>query len=223
MTSSCMSEGVNPQKIERGVAMLAAVGPIFFGIVSSTLGTLQGFGPGDSRLGEVGGPNAIFWNAGVVVLGASTVALSFLLPRALVRGKGPKIASALLTLAAIGYVGVGIFSCDPGCPSSGSLSNTLHRAIAPVQNLWIVAALIISLSLRKDPVWKGLSAFSMGAVVMVLGIGAGRFLFQGSLGPEWRVALSTLQLATALVWLEVMAISLLRLSFRQAVSFPEPS
>jgi hypothetical protein len=100
-------------------------------------------------------------------------------------------ATGLATAGVVAFAGVGVaylaasvFRCDPGCPSEGSLSQTIHSTSGLFEYVGGgVGLLLLAAALRHDSPWRGAAAVTAAAAILV-GIG-----FLGMLRPdrpEWR-------------------------------------
>lgn len=205
---------IRPDSTQRLLAICGIVGPILYTIVLIIVGFLR---PGYnhitqvmSELGEVGGPNAIVMNiAGFTLLGLLMIAFAFGLDRGISEGKGWKVGPALVALAGAGFVVVGFFQCDPGCVIVSS-TGVMHVVSAAVSGYaMIFANLIISLRLKNDSRWQGYWLYSVATCILTVVFS---FLFNSVVFESWIGALQRIALGIQLLWMEVMAIQLLRLS-----------
>lgn len=79
-------------------------------------------------------------------------------------------AAALAAVIAVGYLGAAAFPCDPGSPSSGSISQTLHNLAGGVE---YVGGVLCLLSLRREtPIFLGLAA-AVAVVIPLLSLPIG--------------------------------------------------
>ena len=97
-----------------------------------------------SELGARGAPNAtLVAAAGFAPIGALVFAFLWLasgaFPPSLRRTAG------VLCLAAVGaaYLAAAVFPCDPGCPASGSFSQSVHNAFGLLEYLGAVGGLLL--------------------------------------------------------------------------------
>jgi hypothetical membrane protein len=117
-----------------------------------------------SDLGATGSPNANLMNyAGFIpsgiLAGLFGLSLFLLLPKKMITVTG----SVLVTVFGIGMVVAGIYSNDaPGFQGEGSLSNRIHDQVSGLMFLCVIAGiLILGLSFRKIPSWRGLWIYSV--------------------------------------------------------------
>jgi len=209
-----MSNRYASQTRLRLLAICGVIGPVIYAIVVLTLGLLRpGYNPvtqSMSEFGEVGAPNAIVMNAaGFILLGLLMIAFTFGLHRGISKGKGSKIGPALLAVTGVGLVGAGIFPCDPGCVDE-SLIGIVHSIFSTISAFaGIFAPFAISRRLKKDSLWQGYWAYSVVTGVMALGVSA---VYGLEILELWKGALQRVSMGIHLLWIEVMAIRLLRLS-----------
>ena len=199
---------------QRLLATCGIVGPISYAIVVIILGFLQ---PGYnhithrlSELGEASGQNAIVMNtAGVALLGILMVAFAFGLHRGIGEGKGSKIGPALLALSGAAWVMTGIFPRDPvwGDVSMVGITHSVFTIISAVA--MILALLALSPRLNRDSLWRGYQYYSL-ATAIVAGVISAVYGFK--VLEQWIGALQRVLMGVLLLWVEVMAIRLLRLS-----------
>jgi len=201
----------------RLLAICGIIGPILYTIVVFTLGVLR---PGYchraqflSELGEAGAPNAIIMNtAGFLLLGILLIAFAFGLHRGINEGKGSKIGPALIAWEGGGYVAVAFFPCDPGCVPV-SFSGMMHAWIS-----WIflgageiLAPFFIAKRFKNDSRWKKYRLYTLatGVVLVVFGV-----MFAFNMIKGWTGAIQRIEAGMSLLWVEIMAIKLLRLSIQ---------
>ena len=206
--------GNRPDSTQRLLAICGITGPILYTIVVIVLGLLR---PGYdhvtqsmSELGEVGSSNAIIMNtAGFALLGVLMIAFTFGLHRGISGGKGSKIGPALIALSGTALVITGIFPCDPGCVDVSMVGIT-HSVFAIISAFaMILAPLALSPRLKRDRLWQGYLAYSL-ATVIVAGLISAVYGF--TVFEQWTGALQRFSMGVLLLWIEVMAIRLLRLS-----------
>ncbi len=160
-----------------------------------------------SALGELGAPQAVLFNAlGFVPTGVLFVAFALGLRRSL----GPHVSwagPALVGVAGLGYIGAGIFSCDPGCPRGvGSLSNLMHGVFSvSAFAAHALAPLVVARALSVGR-WQGYRRFSatVGVVAVVV-------LLLGPAFLAWLGLWQRVFLGLAYLWIEVTAFQLWRM------------
>ena len=206
--------GTRPESTQRILAICGIVGPILYTIVVFTIGLLR---PGYnyltqhiSELGEVGGPNAIIMNtAGFMLLGVLMIAFALGLHRGINEGEGSKIGPALIAMSGAGWIAVGLFQVDPNSVNV-SFTGMMHGLGAMAIGLgFSIAPFAIARRSKKDRRWESYRIYSLatGVVTVIIGL---VFIFGGIEG--WMGALQRIVIGVPLLWIEFMAIQLLRLS-----------
>ncbi|NYT00478.1 MAG: DUF998 domain-containing protein [Methanocellales archaeon] len=203
-----------PEINQRILAICGIVGPIVYTSIMIAIGLLR---PGYnhltqpmSELGEVGGPNAIIMNtAGFMLLGFFIIAFAFGLHRGMNEGEGSKVGPALIAMSGIGWIAVGLFHVDPKSAEI-SFTSMMHISGAMIVGLgFSIAPFAIARRSRKDHRWASYRPYSLstGILTAILGL---VFIFAGI--EEYMGALQRIVTGVPLIWIEVMAIRLLRLS-----------
>jgi hypothetical membrane protein len=203
----------------RLLASCGIIGPIFFTTVVIILGAIR---PGYSHvaqaiseLGEVGAPNAIIQDINFVVYGVLILAFALGLHRGISGGKGSRIGPSLVAFSSVVAftLGGGFFPCDPGC-NFVTIRGTLHNVFGLTGFVAIIgAALILPRRLKTDSQWQSYRSYSLVTgllttvfLVAFIGSSAGLFLL------GYRGAIQRLMVGTFLLWTEVMAIKLFKIS-----------
>ncbi|MFX0196338.1 MAG: DUF998 domain-containing protein [Candidatus Hodarchaeota archaeon] len=201
--------------LDRTLSLLAfcgIIGPIFYTIVLIILGLLR---PGYSHvtqsmseLGEVGGPNAIMMNTiGFPLLGFLLIAFAIGLHRGLSEGEGSMLGPGLIVLSGVGLIGSGIFPCDPGCIDV-TLVSKMHSIMATIAAFaMIFAALAIFYRVKNDLLWQNYQLYSLLTGIVTAIIASAYMVFE-----PWLGVFQRLSMGVSLLWIEIMAIQLLRLS-----------
>ena len=157
------------------LALGGVVGPILFTVTTLICASLR---PGYSHahhfiseLGATGTPNAGLMNfAGFIpsglMLAALGLSLTLLLPGKFLARSG----SILLIIFGFGMTVVGFFSCDEGCPRTGSLENNIHDQISgPIFLCAISGSLMLGFAFRRLPFWEKLWIYSIVSALLSLG------------------------------------------------------
>jgi hypothetical membrane protein len=162
-----------------------------------------------SELGERGAPSASWVSAaGFAPIGLLVLLFLGLAGRALPasRWKLP----GLLCLAAVGaaYLAAWLAPCDPGCPATGSLSQTAHNTFGALEYVGASAGLVLlGASFRGSRGWASLApACAAAAVVVAAGFFA---MLVPSLSPIRGLAQRIAEGAIFL-WIAAVSVSLLR-------------
>lgn len=189
---------------ERLFALSGVIGPFLFTGVVIIVGLLR---PGYSHvsqtiseLGEVGAPYATIQDANFVVFGLLVIAFAYGLHKGIGDGEGSKVGPILVAIFGGLRIGSAIFP----------LPSPFHLPVAATGFITImIAPLIISRRLKQDSRWQGYRLYSLatGVTAVILFL----VLLTGQGGP-WYGALQRIFLAPLFIWIEVMAIRLLRLS-----------
>lgn len=203
------------------LAICGIIGPILKSIVIVTLGFLW---PGYSHvsqaiseLGAIDAPNALVMNVSYVVFGLLMVCFAFGLHQGICQGEGSIVGPVLVAIYGVGQVANGIFPCAPGCQITlmiGSFTGLMRIVTSYVGFIAILLAmLVMSRRLRKDKQWRNYGSFS--TVIGLISVGAFllSFVLSGLLTP-WVGAFQRLRHGIVFLWIIVMAVNLLRTSFR---------
>ena len=161
-----------------------------------------------SELGAKGTSYADLMNfAGFIPAGIMIVLFGislFHLPKHVMKSVG----ASLIILFGVGVVIAGSFSCDPGCPQrGGSFENSVHDGISgPAFLSATTGILVVGISFRQSPFWKGLWVYSLVSALLAYGF---IFLLINSLDSRsytgiWqRLLISTIFLWCAIVSLRI--------------------
>jgi hypothetical protein len=131
-----------------------------------------------------------------------------------IRGiKGFSVGIGLLVLFGFGLLLIGAFHTDyTGFPTT--VNGTIHGLAAKsIFFIFMISSFLIALSLRNDPNWKPLFIYSLAASGLALAlIICGVWITDGNFhfGLYERILV-----ADTIIWVEVMSIWLLRLSFKK--------
>jgi len=103
----------------------------------------------------------------------------------------------------------GIFRCDPGCQAV-TVIGTTHSVFATIAALAMIFGMFaIGPRMHNDSRWRGYVSYTLATVVVTMVVSA---LFAADVFEEWHGALQRISMGLGLVWAEVMAFRLLRLS-----------
>jgi hypothetical protein len=131
-----------------------------------------------------------------------------------IRGaRGFRLSIGLLVFSGFGLLLIGAFRTDPvGMPHT--VEGTIHSVTATtVFWLFPLAILLLTLSLRKDPYWKTIFAYSVAAGVFALALMIGRLWPLAHI--SWFGLYERILVANIIVWVAVTAVQLLRLSLKR--------
>ena len=125
------------------------------------------------------------------------------------RGFHPSIG--LLAFCGFGLMLIGAFRMDhPGAPPIEGIIHTI--ASSGLGLLFPIAILLLAPSLKSDPNWKNTFVYTLVASVLALALMIGLFL------PDqrgWFGLYERIIVANVIIWVEVVAVHLLRLSLRR--------
>ncbi|MFN2556082.1 MAG: DUF998 domain-containing protein [Nitriliruptorales bacterium] len=159
-----------------------------------------------SELAEMGSPTRVPMTASLILFGLLLAPFVTTLRRAL---PGGGAAAAAVLLNAVGSIGVGAFSCTPGCPGpEASPSDFAHVVAASISYLGLILApLVTAWCLRRVDDRPGLWRFSvMLGLLTLVGVTA----WAGGLAGEAGGVLQRFATTTGDVWYVIAAIALLQ-------------
>ena len=199
------------------LAICGIIGPILFAIVEITLGLFQPTynhaAQYISELGATGAPNAIIMNVGLFLLGILIIAFAFGLYLGINEGRSSKIGPTLLAVSGAGFMATGLFPCDPSCVNV-TFTGKMHVVSARIAWIGMILALLfIAQRFKKDRQWRSYRLYTVATALVTL-ILALMLLFIRIDG--WMGALQRVFLGVRLLWIEVVAIKLLRLHTRSS-------
>jgi hypothetical protein len=135
------------------------------------------------------------------------------------RGFLPGIA--LLVIFGFGMLLLGAFKEDPA-GTQATIQGTIHMVTAFIVFIsFPIASLLITFSLRKDPQWKKIFLYTVIVNSLAVVFLVAHFILAGygnGLGLDER-----LMVANILIWVEIMAIRLLRISLRTPEILSRPT
>jgi len=135
--------------------------------------------------------------------------------------RGFRLGIALLVCFGFGLLLIGAFRADPtGSPHT--VQGTIHTiAAAAVFSIFPIASLLMALSVRKDPYWKGLFIYTVVATGLAFALEIGHLSLPTKL--SWFGLYERILVANTAIWVEIMAIRLLRLSLDGSRRFKRPT
>jgi hypothetical membrane protein len=207
-------ESTGPDNTQRLLAICGIIGPVSYAIVLITLGSLEpGYSHVTQTMSTLGSPVArhpIIMNiAGFGLLGLMIVALALGLDRGIRDGKGSKIGPGLVAVSGAAVGMLGIFHSEPGAESPTAMG-TMHSVFVLIGGFaLLLAPLAISPRLKRDEQWQSYVAYSLGTVVVASVVAA---LYASNVFESWKGIIQRMAMAVLLIWLEVMAVKLLRVS-----------
>jgi hypothetical protein len=139
-----------------------------------------------------------------------------------IRGaRGFRLGMVLLVFFGFGLLLIGAFREDP-VGGSHTIQGTIHTITAAIVfSIFPIASFLIALSLRKDPYWKGLFIHTIVATSFALAFVIGHLILPAEtklLGLYERILV-----LNTVIWVEIMAIRLLRLSLKAVEMLQRPN
>jgi Protein of unknown function (DUF998) len=154
--------------------------------------------------------------AGLVTTGLLVVGFALVLHRAV--RPGSIAGAALVALCGLGMVALGLLRDDCSTVTEAcqtrvevgevSWQHTAHEVVSvPVFAAAVAAPVVLALRFRADANWRSLTPFSAAATPVL-----GALFALGGLepAPSWNGVVQRLAVSAALLWLEVVALHLLR-------------
>ena len=168
-----------------------------------------------SELGAVGAPYAAYFNTSFVVAGVLITAFAVGLHRGIEAGRGSRAGPGLIAVFGLfATAGAGLTPLDP---EPMALINFVHLALVMAGFLGLAAGMsLLSVRMATDPDWQRYARItllgSVGLLVLFLGWFLALFLVPLEAGEAPNGALQRPFVVWALLWIELTAIKLFRLS-----------
>jgi len=195
------------------LSICGIIAPALYTIVVIVLSFLwSDYNPVAQAISELGGPdapNAIIMNTvGFALTGILITAFAYGLHRGINEGRGSKIGPALVAVYGLGMVGVGLFPWDKA--NLASSATMMHSVFGWIH--WIaitLAPLVIARRFKNDHKWKSyrLYGWATGLVTAVLIV-----IYLLTAAGAYGGVIQRMVVGAQLLWIEIMAIRLLRLS-----------
>ncbi len=198
-------------------ALCGVIAPILFTLIVTILGFLRPsyshVSNTISELGSPGAPNAIVQDANFLVNGLLITAFAFGLRRGIPAAKssrGPALIGALGVVSFVGNAFLPISGAGSAATTTQAIIDVTHISTAIAGFIaFIIATFVFSRLFRKDSMWQGYGTYSR-----VSGVLATIFLLSFILAEAAQSNLigviQRLFVGVMLLWIEVMAIRLLR-------------
>jgi hypothetical membrane protein len=120
---------------------------------------------------------------------------------------------AVFVLFGFGMLLIGAFNTDP-VGAVHTIKGTIHGLAASTDfSLFAIAVLALTPSFKQDPDWQPLSRYSLVTCVLAVLLGVTLRFFKD--GSNWFGLVERILVANMIIWVEVAAINLLRLSLRR--------
>ena len=128
------------------------------------------------------------------------------------RARGFYPGIGLLALCGFGLILIGAFQMDAaGAPRT--IEGIIHTIASYGSGLLFpIAILLLTLSLKSDPNWNSIFVYTVVAGVLAFGLIIGAFFAEQT---AWFGLYERIIVANVIIWVEVAAVRLLRLSLRQ--------
>lgn len=154
--------------------------------------------------------------AGFLPTGALVLAFVVLATPSLASSSLGRIGCVCLLGVPSGYVAAAFARCEPGCPTFGSLSQTIHSAFGVVEYLGAVAGLLlVGASFRSWSSWRTFAVPSFLGSFLVLGGFVAMVLFGDS---PWRGLFQRIAEAALFAWILSISIRLVSGGSRPAAA-----
>ncbi len=194
----------------RFYALCGVIAPILFTIIVIILGLLRPdyshVSQAISELGSVGAPNAVAQDVNFILFGLLIIAFAYGLHIGIGDGKGSRLGPILVALfGAVAAVGDGIFP----------LPGPLHQPLFIVGVIaFMIGTLVITRRLKQDARWQGYRLYSLGTgvIAIILFLVLLSYAISTGGGGPWFGALQRIFVAPLFLWIEGMAIHLLKQS-----------
>jgi hypothetical protein len=133
---------------------------------------------------------------------------------------GFRLGIGLLVCFGFGLLLIGAFREDP-VGGSHTIQGTIHTVTAAIVfSIFPIASLLIAISLRKDSYWKGLFIHTIVVTSVALTFVIGHIFLPAK--PNWLGLYERILVANTVIWVEIMAIRLLRLSLSATERLKRP-
>ena len=135
------------------------------------------------------------------------------------RARGFHLGIAVLVFFGFGMLLIGAFHTDP-VGAVRTIEGRIHGFTATTSfSLFPVAILFLASSLKKDPGWKNLFIYSAVTFILAVLLGITLRIVQEKSG--WFGLVERILVANMIIWVEVAAINLMRLSFTRSMKRQE--
>ncbi len=194
------------------VALAGILGPIVLGIADLTAGLSEpGYNPIRDSISSLAlTPMGWLQTVGFLTVGLLAEVFVVGLFFSIKRGRNFGISAAILVCFGFGLLLIGAFRTDP-IGTSHTIEGTIHHVTA-VAVFWLfpIACLLLAPSLKKDPHWQNLFIYTIIASALALVFMIVQIWLPTSL--SWFGLYERILVWNTVIWIEVMAIQLLRLS-----------
>jgi len=197
--------------ILRLLAMAGVLGPVLFWGISFLVAVSQ---PGYSSVKNTIS-SLVFTQYGWLqtldfcILGLVIIAFSLGLYSGIHRKIGLKLSLLLMVLIGFGTLLIGVFPTDPG-PTISLHAQIHHGLVRGIGILYPISCFLMLPSLKSDPRWKPLTAYTAisGTMVFILVL-VWILMLSSDWMDAWVGLYERVFVANAVIWLEIMALRLL--------------
>ena len=134
---------------------------------------------------------------------------------------GFRLGIALFVCFGFGLLLIGAFREDP-IGGSHTIQGTIHTVTAAIVfSIFPISSLLIAISLRKDSYWNGLFIHTIVVTSIALAFVIGHIFLPAK--PNWLGLYERILVANTVIWVEIMAIKLLRLSLSATERLKRPN
>jgi len=205
---------LGPLNIYEVLALAGIVGPFVLGLADIFAALSEpGYNPIRDSISSLAlTPMGWLQTIGFLVIGLLVEVFTAGLLFSIRRGRGFGLSISVLVCFGFGLLLIGAFQTDP-VGTTHTLKGCIHSVAATtVFCLFPAACLLIAPSLRNDPYWKGLFLYTIVAGVLALVLLIMHIWLPDQL--SWFGLHERILVANMVIWVEVMAAWLMRLSLR---------
>ena len=214
---------IGPLNIYSFLALAGVVGPIVL-ITANLVATfsIPGYNPiRDSISSLAWTPIGWLQSIGFLITGLLVEVFAVGLLFSIRGARGFRLGIGLLVFFGFGLLLFGAFREDPVC-GPHTLQGTIHTiTAATVFSIFPIASLLIALSLRKDSYWQGLFPHTIAMTGLASAFVIGHLCLAAKL--SWLGLYERILVANTAIWVEIMAIRLLRLSLSASERLKRPT
>jgi len=198
----------------KNLALGGLIGPLIFVLATLVSASLRSdynhISQFISELGATDTSHAMLMNlSGFLPFGLLMIGFGVSLFSLLPKGISLRIGSFLIVIFGLGVTLAGLFSCDAGCPDSGSVENTIHNQVSAVAFFSVIIGTgILGFSFRSHANWKSVWLYTFLTFIASAGFLATMInSFEAS---TYNGLWQRLLLFTLFVWFGVLGVKLHR-------------
>ena len=181
-------------RAEKVLSLCGVVMPLWLAAVVTIASSLRpGYDQLSQTISELGvGSLGAVMDVGFFVTGLLVVAAALGLRRSVSPGRAARAGFILLIVYAAGNIVDSLFTCDLGCPLTGSFHQEVHNVTAIVAFVALeFSPLLFSRAFRADSAWRSLVSFSIlsgiGGIAGLLSFLVAEYSFPGLVGITQRL------------------------------------